>query len=77
MKLTLKNAKIVDGQIYIDKIELLDNNNNFVREAKINDELIELIKRTEINAEDYINLNNLIHKNPNIKKLINTFDLNF
>ena len=47
----IHDAEIVDGKIIINKIVILNNNDVILREATVNDKLIDLLKAVYINTD--------------------------
>lgn len=50
----IHDAEIVDGKIIINKIVILNDNDVILREASVNDKLLELLTAVQINT-DYFN----------------------
>lgn len=76
ISLIISESEIKDGQIIIKKLSVIDRvSGKVLKEAKINDDALKLLQSVEINITDYFNFLKMSEKNPNLKKLVNNFNL--
>lgn len=75
-KLIIKEIEHTDKGLLITKCSILDGvNNEELRIAKLTPELIRLFKSIEINLDDYVKFITMVDINPNLKKLVDKFNL--
>jgi hypothetical protein len=75
-RLTFHDVTATESGIHIARVELIDSESGIVMKvAKITPELAEFIGRIEVDIDHWYSIEKLKEKNPNIKKLISTFNL--
>lgn len=76
IRLAIKTAEITEDGLLIRSFEIIDaTTGETLREADINEDLLEMIKASEINPSKYLKYKQLESKNPDIKNLVNSFKL--
>ena len=76
IRLKIKSATITPEGILIDQMEIIDRvSGTPIKIAKLTPELLEFLKSVEISLDDYLKFSELKKKNPELIKLINTFQL--
>jgi hypothetical protein len=75
-RLIIKTAEITPEGLLIRTISIIDGNTGKeIRVAKITPELLNFLKMVEIGVDDYLAIQTLQKKNPNVKKLCENFKL--
>lgn len=75
-RLIIKQAKLTDEGILIRTIEIIDSiSGEIVKITKLTPELLEFIKMIEIDIDYYFDIQEMKKKNPNFRKLIQSFKL--
>lgn len=76
IRLKFTDAEIKDGKIVISKCDIVKSKNGeHIKTADINNNLLELIKRTEIIMDDYSTFIRFCEKNDRFVKLCEEFQL--
>ncbi len=77
-KITLRvdKARLESNQIIIEKLTVYDKiTGNVYRVAQMNENLLNLFKMLEIDVSQYQAIEKMIEKNPDLRLLIKTFDM--
>ena len=72
--LRITEAKIENDLIVIDKIAIFEDGKE-VRDARINENTLNLLKSIEIDPGKFHKIKGLLSRNPDLKLLVETFDL--
>lgn len=76
LTLRIKEAEIRQGEIVIKKLCIFDKlSGEELRIAEINEDLLKLFKLLEIDITKFMEVQKMFKKNPDIKLLVETFDL--
>lgn len=75
-RLTFHDVTATESGLNIARIEIIDSESGIVMKvAKITPELAEFIGRIEVDIDAWYQIEKLKEKNPNVKKLISSFNL--
>lgn len=75
-RLIIKNAEITPEGILIKSMEVIDGvSGETLKIAKLTPELLDFMKRWEVEVSDYFRFESMKKKNPALTKLINEFKL--
>ena len=76
MRLTIKQAEEINGELLIKKLAVIDETTGQeLKVVKVTPQLVQFFLSIEIDVSNFLAFQDMKEKNPNIKKLVDSFKL--